>query len=163
MGEQVNAIDFETYIKENPVVEPTTATNTSSETKKVFTSRGNVIVPTKIKIQKSNLHNQGVFASKDILEGERGRVCPLLQLGWRSKYQSDPTIKNYMWINKKCDCKDCKIHSPVVYFPMGYGSLYNHSNEPNVSVEIKWEEQIATFKALKTILVEEELLIKYDK
>ncbi len=170
MSDQVDTMDFETFVKQNPTVEapPTSAPAKSvkpinDNNQPAITHRGNVVVPTKIKIQKSNLHNQGVFASKDILEGEIVEICPLLQLGWRSQYQSDPIIKNYMWVNKSCNCKDCKIHSAITYMPMGYGSLYNHSNEPNVSVTINWTEQTATFKAIKTILVEEELLIKYEK
>lgn len=169
MSDQVSSIDFETFVKENPTVEapptaaPPTVTPVNENKQPVISSRGKVVVPNKIKIQKSNLHNQGVFASKDILEGEIIEICPLLQLGWRSQYQSDPIVKNYMWVNKSCNCRDCKVNSYITYMPMGYGSLYNHSNEPNVSVEINWAEQTATFKALKTILVEEELLIKYEK
>jgi SET domain-containing protein len=55
------------------------------------------------------------------------------------------------------------MNSPIAYMPLGYGSLYNHSNEPNVKVEINWVEQTASFKAIKTILVGEELLIQYGK
>lgn len=164
MSDSLAKIDFETFIKENPTINTTVDEVVPEQpTKPIPSGRGEVLVPTKIKIQKSNLHNQGVFANQDILEGEIIESCPLLQLAWRAQYQSDPTIKTYMWANKKCNCKDCKLQSPIAYFPLGYGSLYNHSDEPNVSVTINWKDQTATFKAMKTILVEEELLIKYEK
>jgi hypothetical protein len=167
MSNEVSGIDFETFVKNNPTVEAPAATATApvEEEKKqpVIKSRGTVVVPDKVMIQASPLHNQGVFAKVDILEEETVEVCPLLQLGWRMQYQNDPVAKKYIWSNTACNCNDCKMNSPIAYMPLGYGSLYNHSNEPNVKVDINWVEQTATFKAIRTILVGEELLIQYGK
>jgi len=168
MSESVSDIDFETYLKNNPVVPDVKPADTEKpiQQKIVKTkrnNRGEVVTPTKIEIKESKLHNQGVFASKDILVDEIIEICPLLQLGWRVKYQSDPVIKQYIWLNISCNCKDCKEHGFVAYIPLGYGSLYNHSDDENVSVEINWEEQTALFRASKTILVGEELFLNYNK
>lgn len=167
MSEQVSSIDFETFIKENPTVSVTRSVAEKTEpvqkTKIIRTTRGNVSVPQKIKIQQSSIHNQGVFATVDILDGEIVEIAPLLQLGWRSQYHNDPVIKNYMWSNTSCNCNDCKTNSPIAYIPLGYGALYNHSDMPNTSVSINWSEQTVTFKATRTILANEELFIDYGK
>lgn len=167
MNNSVNQIDFETYIKENPIVpeaqkvsKPETPTTKS---KQIRTHRGDVTVPQKVKIQKSPVHNQGVFANVDILEDEIIEVAPLLQLGWRTQYHNDPVIKKYIWSNVSCNCNDCKMNSPIAYIPLGYAALYNHSDTPNVSMTVNWTEQTVTFKANKTILANEELFINYGK
>jgi len=166
MDEPTSDIDFETYVQNNPVIEkektpkPKKQEEVNVPKRK---NRGNIIVPEKITIKESPVHNQGVFAIKDILEGEIVEKCPLLLFDWRAKYQSDPIMKQYMWTNISCKCKDCKMHSPMVYIPLGYGSLYNHSESPNVIVEIDWIEQTATFKTIKTVLIGEELFVNYKK
>jgi hypothetical protein len=176
MDNSVGEIDFETFVKnaENVVVgthdvTPREPVTTDSEIAKkikekmMIKHRGSVSVPSKVLIKESPLHNQGVFASIDILIGETIEVAPLLQLGWRYQYHSDPILKKYLWINNECNCKDCKINSPIVYIPLGYGSVYNHSDTPNVDVTADWINQTVTFKAKETILAGSELLINYGE
>jgi len=162
MSEQVSSIDFETFIKENPVVQTQPVSSPTSPTEQtVKTSRGTVIVPTKVEIKESAIHNQGVFAKENISTDEVIEIAPLLKLEWRMQYQHDPIVKSYVWPNLSCNCRDCKMHSPFVYMPMGYGPLYNHSETPNVSIKFNWAEQTMTLKAMRDIEVGEELLIQY--
>lgn len=45
---------------------------------------------------------------------------------------------------------------------LGYGSLHNHSNSPNVRFELDHEAMAVVFIAMRDIAVEEELMINYD-
>lgn len=172
MDNQVDEMDFETFIKNTT----SSVVGTSDKQEIVATEesiaqkikerttikhRGKIILPTKIDIRPSPIHNQGVFAEKDILIGETIEIAPLLQLGWRFQYQTDPIIKKYMWLNMECKCRDCKLHSPLAFIPLGYGSLYNHSDTPNVDVNIDWMNHTATFTAKETIIAGSELFINY--
>lgn len=162
MSDQVTSVDFETFVKENPVVQSHAVKEQSVETAvQQKTSRGTVIVPTKIQIKESPVHNQGVFAKEKISQDEIVEIAPLLKLEWRMQYQHDPIVKSYIWPNLSCNCRDCKMHSPFVYMPMGYGPLYNHSNTPNVAIKFDWAEQTMSFKAMRDIEVGEELFIQY--
>jgi SET domain-containing protein len=165
MSDQMNTMDFETFIKTNQVVpnQPIKEQQVKQEDNKISapTSRGNVVIPTKIEIKQSLIHNQGVFAKEQISEGELIEIAPLLKLEWRMQYQHDPIIKSYIWPNLSCNCRDCKVHSPIAYMPMGYAPLYNHSETPNVSLKFNWAEQTVSFKAMKNIEIGEELFIHY--
>ena len=80
MSEQVSSIDFETFIKENPVVQTQPVSSPTPPTEQtVKTSRGTVIVPTKVEIKESAIHNQGVFAKENITTDEVIEIAPLLK------------------------------------------------------------------------------------
>lgn len=45
---------------------------------------------------------------------------------------------------------------------LGYGSLYNHSKQPNVKFELDMINKLVVFVAISNIEIGEELLINYD-
>ncbi len=49
-----------------------------------------------------------------------------------------------------------------VVLALGYGSMYNHSKNPNIKYQILKEEQTITFTAIKDIEKDEELLFNYN-
>jgi len=56
-----------------------------------------------------------------------------------------------------------KIHKLIQVVVLGYGSLYNHSLNPNVDYITNTELDIFEFISFKKIKKGEELFIKYDK
>ncbi len=67
----------------------------------------------------------GVFAARDIAADEIIERCPMLVLSKSDVWQVDATLSRYVftWCNDQ------------VALALGYGSLYNHSFQPNARCE----------------------------
>lgn len=90
----------------------------------------------KVKISKditNSSENLGVFAKKNFYKNELVEASPIFPLAWRSKYVHDPKIKQYAFThNANCQCNDCKNHGVVYYIALGYSSLYNSKDDPDI-------------------------------
>lgn len=97
--------------------------------------------------------NRGVFATEDIKKGELIHEAPVIPYPNREHIHIEKTIlADYVFeygIN----------HSAVV---LGYGSLFNHSYEPNAIYEINFESHSFKFYAQRDIKAGEEILINYN-
>jgi len=99
----------------------------------------------KIVVKKSVRHGFGVFAEKKIVKGEIIEQCYfILSKGW------DDSLEDYYFAAKR---------KYAVF--LGYGSIYNHSDEPNACYSININKRIATIKADRNIQKGEEILISY--
>lgn len=115
----------------------------------------------KIEVRLSPIHGYGVFAKDDIAEGEFIEECRLLRLGWRSGYPSDPTIADYVWANKFCDCIECSKHGVIRFLALGFGSIYNHSDTPNTKQKLNFKNGVMKIQARDTIKKDEEIFVTY--
>jgi len=115
-------------------------------------------IPTKIEINRSNLHGHGVFAKETISEGEVVEDCRLFRLGWRSTYQKDPVLTRYIIADTSCKCRDCVVHGPSVYMPMGYGGLYNYGFDSNIRAEFDFQNMRMKIIATEDIPAGKEIL-----
>jgi len=88
-------------------------------------------IPTKLRVGKS--HGYGIFATAPIKAGEIIEETPMLS-------QNDPYLTNYTFGYNKQHL-----------LALGFGSLYNHSDNPNVSHSINTEGNVMTFTALRDI------------
>jgi len=114
-------------------------------------------IPTKIEVKKSSIHGNGIFAKETIADGEVIEELRLFRLAWRMAYQKDPVLERYAIVDNSCKCRDCSIHGPSVYIPMGYGALYNYGFDsniraqfdfPNLKMKIIATEEIAAGKEI---------------
>lgn len=99
------------------------------------------------------LNIRGLIATENIPQGTILEKCPvILYRNTHAKYIDKTIIGNYVfrW-DKRVDC--------VV---LGYGSLYNHSNTPNVLYERNVKEHVMIYKAISNIKKGEELTINYN-
>ena len=103
----------------------------------------------------------GVFATRDIKEGELVERCPMIQMAWKSNYLRDPQIFAYLYSNSKCPCEDCKRHGNSMFMVLGYGMLYNHKDEPNTKWNFNFKNLIGDVTALKPIKAGEEIFVSY--
>ncbi len=117
----------------------------------------------KIEVRKSVVHGYGVFAKEAIEEGELIEQNRLLPLAARSKYTVDAVLKDYVWMNKSCQCDECKKHGYRQYLALGFGSLYNHANEPNTKQDVNFQTEIITIKAGRQIKQNDEIFVNYGK
>jgi SET domain-containing protein len=103
----------------------------------------------KISVKKSNIHGYGVFAAENIKAGDIIEECYVLlvtsQLSDLSNYyfQADDDVKSAI--------------------PLGFGCIYNHSNEPNAGYKYDSERQLMVFTAKRDIQKGSEIFTSYGQ
>lgn len=115
----------------------------------------------KIKLGNSGIHGRGVFAAKNIKNGEVIERCPLVQMGNRSRYQTDPQVYGYMYAQQPCDCYECENHGFLFFMALGYGMIYNHQDNPNSLWKFNYTQLLGDVIAIKDIVVNEEIFVNY--
>jgi hypothetical protein len=116
----------------------------------------------KIEVRKSPIHGYGIFAKETIEAGELIEECRLLKLGYRSNYNHDPVLKDYVWAGKD-DGEQTKLHGSTQYMAFGFGSLYNHADQPNTNQNLNFETEVMTIKAKRPIQKDEEIFVTYGR
>lgn len=108
--------------------------------------------PPKVFVHPSTIHGLGVFAAQDILEGEIIEKCPLLRLNINEK---DELFADYrFWWTEN--------ENRLFYvMAMGYGSFYNHSNQPNSYFFSNKDTFTIDFVSLRNIKKGEEIFVDY--
>ena len=106
--------------------------------------------PTSIRVGET-AHGRGVIAVAEIAQGETIEVCPILELaeGDASGLLEDYTV-------------DLGDGSAGVSLLLGYGSLYNHSDEPNAEY-VALADDAYSFVALRDIGAGEQITISYGE
>lgn len=96
----------------------------------------------------STIHGYGVFADVDIEKNAVIEECHILIM------HDFTALFNYLFSYKQ----DGKNQSCL---PLGYGALYNHSDEPNAEYAFNEENSLLVFTALRPIKAGEEIFITY--
>jgi uncharacterized protein len=97
---------------------------------------------------------RGIFALKDFKVGEIIEKCPVINITPKERKSCEKTILNfyiYPWRSTRSGC--------VV---LGYGSIYNHSFDPNADWKQNFKEGVMTYRAIKPIKKGDEILINYN-
>lgn len=110
----------------------------------------------KIYISKSPIHGYGVFADRDILKDEIIEETPILDLGI-TKGESTGLMIDYRfnWPQGSGGNWEKQV------LAWGYGSLYNHSEEPNAYWRSNLERGTFEFVANRNIEAGEEIFVWY--
>jgi SET domain-containing protein len=116
---------------------------------------------TKISLRKSPIHGHGIFSNEEISKGELLEEAKLLKLSWRSKIIQDSVLVNYAWLNTNCNCEQCEKDGLEQYLALGYGSIYNHSKDPNTFLKIDFATEMMQIYSNKTIQKDEEIFVNY--
>jgi len=99
----------------------------------------------KVIVKRSRLHGYGVFAGKNFKKGEVIEDCYfILSKG------GDDGIEDFYF----------DVRGRYAVF-LGYGSIYNHSDDPNADYFINVKDRVTTFKADRPIKKGEEISISY--
>jgi len=106
-------------------------------------------VPSKIEIKLSPGKGLGVFAKEKIQIGEIIETCPLISIP-----KEGNILPDYRFLYPKNTIEEYVI-------PLGYGSMYNHSNTPNADWMNHSEYKAFNFFAIKDIEVGQEVCIYY--
>lgn len=103
----------------------------------------------------SDIHGQGVFAARDIEEGEVIEVCPIILFPLAQLEHVRKTVLDDYYF-------DWGEEGEWFAFCLGYGSLYNHSYEPNAEYGMDFEARTIDFYCIRNIAAGDEILINYN-
>lgn len=97
---------------------------------------------------------RGVFALKSFKEGEIIEKCPVINVTPKERKHCEKTILAYYiypW-------RSTQSGSVV----LGYGSIYNHSFNPNADWKQNFKEETMVYRAIRPIKKGEEITVNYN-
>jgi len=97
-----------------------------------------------------------ILAKTQFAKGEIIEICPIIFVGYEAKAVA--RLKDFIFEIQK-EGKNGGMYGLV----LGYGSLYKHSEKPNVEYAYNRSNRQMYFKAAKAIQAHEELTINYGK
>ncbi len=107
-----------------------------------------------IEVRKTRKKGLGVYALRDFKKGEVIEKAPTLLLDTKDRAHCEETpLSHYMYPWRS-------TRSGAIAF--GYGSIYNHSFEPNADWKQNFKEQVMVYTAIKDIKKDEEILVNYN-
>ncbi len=101
----------------------------------------------KVVVKKSSINGYGVFAAQSFKKGQIIEECYIIVTRG-----GDKGLEDFYF--------DSRGKNAVV---LGFGSIYNHADEPNADYTIKSKQRVAVFKALKNIRKGEEIFVSYGE
>jgi SET domain-containing protein len=102
----------------------------------------------KCRIKRNQKKGRGVFSQESI---KRGEIIEESQLILIPESELGDELSRFVFAYDK----------KTVAIPLGNGSLYNHSEQPNVTTYFDFKRQVLIFEALEDIPSSRELLIDY--
>lgn len=105
-------------------------------------------------ILKSEGKGRGVYTAGDIFEGSTIEVCPLIIIPEEHVETIHKTVLHDYYFRWGAHQKQAAIL-------LGYGSLYNHSNEPNARAILLDADNEILIESIRTINSGEEITIDY--
>ncbi|MEO5583586.1 MAG: SET domain-containing protein [Saprospiraceae bacterium] len=105
-----------------------------------------------IYIAHTTVKGRGVFTALEIPEGSPIEICPLILVpSDQTKLIDQTALYDYYFI----------WDQDHLALALGYGSLYNHSRNPNAVVIYDYETLEIQIKAIQDIAADEEIVINY--
>ena len=107
-----------------------------------------------VEVKKTGKKGRGVFAIKDFNPGEIVENCPVINITPKERKIVEKTIFDYYiypW-------RSTRSGSLV----LGYGSLYNHSFNPNADWKQNFKTQSMVYRAVRPIKKGEEITVNYN-
>ena len=117
-----------------------------------------VISSDKLYIAHSTIPNsgRGVFAKVAIKKGEVIERCPVIAIPEHdAEHVNHSILATYIYYLGKTKER--------LFLALGYGSLYNHTYEPNARYKEHAAEEIIEFIALRDIKPQEEITVNYNQ
>lgn len=98
---------------------------------------------------------RGVFARVDIKKGETIERCPIIEVSRHdtANLNESVLVTYFLYFGRNKD---------RLAIMLGFGSLYNHSYNPNARFKIEAKDKLIDFIALKNIKKDEEITFNYN-
>jgi SET domain-containing protein len=113
------------------------------------------VPPTCVVVRDAGPRGRGVFATRDLVEGELVESCPVVVVpADQVAHVVETTLHAYhfRWGGLGEDSA----------IALGYGSLYNHSNDPNAMYVKKYAARLIDFVTLRAIAAGDEITVSYN-
>jgi SET domain-containing protein len=115
-----------------------------------------IFAPEKVYVSKSRISDasRGVFAKSDIKKGEVVETAPIIEVPRHdmSNLKESVLVTYFFYFGK---------NKERLAVALGFGSIYNHSDKPNVAYKIKLKEKIIEFTAINDITKDDEITFDY--
>lgn len=95
----------------------------------------------------------GVFATTDLRKGSIVEICPAIFMPIKEFEQIKQTKLFYYFY---------EYSNKEFAIVLGYGSVYNHSYQPNAQYKFNYLRRVMEVKAIKPIKKDEEIFINYN-
>lgn len=112
------------------------------------------MITERLEVRETEGRGRGVFARVAIEEGEVVEDCPVIVVPEEQVEAMGGTILHEYFF------KWGGTHDAGA-IALGFGSLYNHHDEPNAMYVRKYDLRMLTFVALRDIAVGEEITVSY--
>ena len=106
-------------------------------------------------ISESPGRGRGVFTAEPLQPGDVIEICPVIVLSGddlASIHQTRLHDYYFLWGEQRQECA----------IALGYGSLYNHNENPNAEFTMDFSEETIIFTCLKPIYAGDEITIHYQ-
>ena len=107
-----------------------------------------------LEIKNTEHKGRGIFATRDFREGDLIETCHVIECPEQDTELIDRTFLYNYYFN-------WGLKRSQVAIALGYGSLYNHSYEPNAVYIKDFEKNLLIFECLKPIQKGEEITVHY--
>lgn len=105
-----------------------------------------------IKLRKTKKFGRGLYATKNIKKGQVVELSPVIPLtGWEHDHLKSTVMNTYVF----------EWDSDGAALALGFGSLFNHSQDCNVTYDSLLKSKQIKFTATRNIKKGEQLLINY--
>ena len=121
-----------------------------------------------IAVNYAGKEGRGVFATKDFSEGDTIECCPVLPIFIDTEDEDEDCEITDEDDQLRFEWNSTNLTNYVYDFSwyqviaLGYGSLYNHSDDPNVDYDTYEEANMIVMSAARDIKAGEQLFIAYD-
>jgi len=116
-----------------------------------------LITSDKIYIRQSRIANagRGVYARRDIKKDEIIEKCPIIEVPKHdvANLRESILVTYFFYFGK---------NKERLIIALGFGSIYNHTYEPNATYKIKHTEKTIDFIALNDIKKDDEITVNYN-
>lgn len=107
-----------------------------------------------LKVLKTKTMGRGVFTTKDIKRGRVIETCPCIVWDRQDENQIQSTLLRFYVF-------EGIMFTGASVLALGFGSLYNHSKEPNARYKYDSKRRVMVIRATKNIKSGEQILINY--
>lgn len=111
------------------------------------------LIRTDIFVDNSPIHGRGVFANQYFNPGDIIEECHVFTV-----HKTETCVYEYTFL-----LASNYTHEKRIGFVLGFGSLYNHADQPNATYVYDEARSLIRFSALTTIRPGEEILTNYGE
>lgn len=105
---------------------------------------------------------RGVFSRRTFNKNQVVHTCPVIVLDRKDSQVARDTLLNTYLFDWPSENESLDENWSASAVALGFGSLFNHSEKPNMKWEIRREKLEIVFRSIRPIKMNEELVFNYN-